>query len=174
MAGKRTFKPSDWMTSDSDGWTTQKEFSRRELGERHPYASLYGPRWLFWLTKGYGWLKISLALFALWALGHGGIPIVSEVISWVGSWLWSLVVAAGQEVWGYVWSALSAIGTWLMSVVVPAVVIGLATAVYGFVAFFVWRVAGWEFRMYGVGSRFYTVIVVSVALIVLLLVGVLS
>lgn len=169
MAGKRTFKPHDWHTSDDDGWKTQREFSRRELGERHPYASLYGPRWLFWLTRGYGWLKISLALFALWALGHGGIPVVSEVIQWVGSWLWYLVKTAGLEVGGYVWHGLCVVGGWLMDVVVPAVVIGGLTAVYGLSAFLVWRFTDvWLW----ISLRLYTSSVIVLFFVIALTVGV--
>ncbi len=173
MAGKRTFKPSDWSTGDTDGWKTQKEFSRRELGERHPYSSLYGPRWLFWLTRGYGWLKIGLALFALWALGHGGIPVLSDVIQAVGQFLWWLVSSAAQEVWSYVWPVIAGVGSWIVSVLVPAIIIAIVTAVYGIAAVVVWRWLGWEFRMYGVGSRLYTAIVIGLGLVIALLVGVL-
>lgn len=174
MAGKRTFKPQDWMTSDSDGWATQREFSRREMGERYPRESLYMPRWLFWLIHGWGAVKIGLALFVLWAIGHGGIPVVSDVVSAVGGWLWSLVVDALTEVWGYVWTALCGVGSWLVSVLVPAIVIAGLTALYGLVAFTVWRWLGWEFRMHGVGSRLYTVFAIGLALIVAVSVGVLS
>ncbi len=151
MAGKRTFKPKDWTVGDKDGWSTQREFSRRELGERHPFATVYGPRWLFWLVHGYGWLKIALVLGGLWAIGNGGIPVVSEVVWEILKFVGGLVRDAAREVWGYVW-------TGVVTVFWASVGWIVLVSVWGLAGFFAWRWVGWRAEGSGIGPREFTIL----------------